>query len=52
MTTQARRRLEAARTRAANCLEFLKGHQASPENRELAARLAARLAEIDAKLGQ
>jgi len=52
MTDKARRQLEAARTRAVNCLNFIKGHQASQENRELAARLAARLAEIEAKLGR
>ena len=52
MTDKARRQLEAARTRAVNCLNFIKGHQASQENRELAARLAARLAGIDAKLGR
>ena len=52
MTTQTRRKLEAERNRAANCLEYIKGHQASRENRELAARLTARVAEIDAKLGR
>ena len=52
MTTQTRRKLEAARARVSNCLEYIKGHQASQENRDLAARLAARVAGIDAKLGR
>ena len=51
MPTRTRRKLEAERSRAANCLTYIKGHQSSQENRELAARLAARVSWLDAKLG-